>query len=368
MHKKNKEINHKIGSEKTMYYERFIEERDIKKSTVKGYRTAVKKYTEYYNMTLEELIDEAIQEEDDKIPKRRRTIKQRLLKFRTHLVKETDLEISTIRGIITKLTTIYNYFEVDVPDLPKLKDNEPELTYLDLPNKKHIKQAIQISGVRISSLILFMASSGSGRSECANLKVKDFIQACEGYYTEAELMDILDEMDSSIEPIVPTFNLVRIKTQKSYYTFCTPEATNAIIEWLILKNEILEENGEKLTLEDSVWDLTPRQMNYHFQIINDTLDWGFKKKFRFFRPHTLRKFHASNIGLSAENVDFLQGRSKDRLHATYIKANPDKLKQVYVDVMDNVTIGGIDKKEIIHEDFTININLNFYGKDYGVSI
>ena len=30
------------------------------------------------------------------------------------------------------------------------------------------------------------------------------------------------------------------------------------------------------------------------------MKWGFKGKYRFFRSHTLRKFHASNIGLSAE--------------------------------------------------------------------
>lgn len=350
-----------------MYFERFIDERDIKESTVKGYKTAVRKYCEYYDMTLEELIDEAINEEDDKIPKRTRSLKQRLLQFRTYLIKETELEISTIKSHITRLTTIYKYFEVDVPELPKLKDKEPELTYLDLPNKKHIKKAFQMAGIRIGSLILFMASSGTGRSECANLTVKDFIKACEEHYTETELIDILEELNSSIDPIVPTFNLVRIKTQKSYYTFCTPEATNAIVEWLLLKNELLEENGEKLTLDESVWDLSPRQMNYHFQIINDALDWGFKKKYRFFRPHTLRKFHASNIGLSAENVDFLQGRSKDKIHATYIKANPEKLKELYISVMDNVTFDGLDKKEIIHEDITVNINLNFYGEN-GINV
>ena len=352
-----------------MYFERFITERDIKEETIKGYRTSVNKYTEYYGMTLEELINEAIQEEDDKVPKRMRSLKQRLLQFRTHLIKEDELEISTVKTHIGRVITIYNYFEVDIPQLPQLKDNEPELTYLDLPNKKHIKEAVQMSGVRIGSLILFMASSGTGRSECSNLTVRDFIKACEEYYTQSDLMDILEELDGSLEPIIPTFNLVRIKTQKSYYTFCTPEAANKIIEWLLLKNELLEENGTKLTMEDKIWDLNNRQINYHFQSINDTLDYGFKKKYRFFRPHSLRKFHASNIGLSAENVDFLQGRSKDKLHATYIKANPERLKELYISVMDNVTIGKIDKKEIIHEDFTININLNFYGQEYnGINI
>lgn len=37
-------------------------------------------------------------------------------------------------------------------------------------------------------------------------------------------------------------------------------------------------------------------------------------------------------------------------------------------VMDNVTIGDHSKKEIVHEDITVNINLNFYGQEYGVSL
>ncbi len=348
-----------------MYFEQFTQERGMQEGTIKGYKTTVKKYTEYYDMTLEELIDEAINEEDDpNVKKRQRSIKQRLLQFRSHLLNDTSLEISTVKNHMTKLTTIYNYFEVDVPKLPNVKDTSVELTYMDLPNKRHIKEAYQMCGLRLGSLILFMAASGTGRTECSNLKVKDFINACEGYYKSNELIDILNELHDSIEPIIPTFNMFRVKTSKTYYTFCTPEAANSIISWLLLKNDLLEQNEETLKMEDSIWDWTVRQISHQFQCINDALDYGFKKKYRFFRPHSLRKFHASNIGLSAENVDFLQGRSKDQIHSTYIKANPERLKQLYISVMDNVTVGKLDKKEVIHEDFTININLQFYGNEY----
>ncbi len=351
-----------------MYFERFINERDIKKSTIKGYRTTVNKYTEYYDMSLDELIEEALTEEDKISLLKRRSIKQRLLQFRTHLRKETDIEVSTIKTHMTRLNTIYKYFEIEVPELPPLKDNSIELTYLDLPTKKHIYDAVQLSGIRLASLILFMAASGTGLSECANMKVKDFIQACDQYYTSTELSDILEELETSIEPIVPTFSLVRIKTQKNYFTFCTPEASNAIIEWLLLKKELFEANKKELTMDDNLWGWTNRQITHQFQNVNDELQYGFKKKYRFFRPHTLRKFNGSNIGLSDENVDFLHGRSKNKIHATYIKANPKQLRELYISVMDNVTIGKIDKKEIIHEDFTININIMFYGQDFGISL
>lgn len=348
-----------------MYFEQFIQERGLTKSTTDGYKTTIKKYTQYYNMSLEDLINEAITEEDDStIKKRQRSIRTRLVQFRSHLLNDTNLETSTIKVHMRRLSAIYKYFEVDVPKLPSIKDNAFELTYMDLPNVKHIEEAYQMAGLRLGSLILFMSSTGTGRTECSNLKVKDFIQACNGYYKSTELIDILNELHNSLEPIVPTFNMFRIKTQKNYYTFCTPETTNSIIDWLLLKNELLETNDEKLLLQDSIWDWNPRNISNQFQELNDELGWGFKNKYRFFRPHALRKFHASNIGLSEENVDFLQGRSKDKLHATYIKANPEKLKQLYMDVMENVTIGKLDKKEIIHEDFTININLNFYGNEY----
>ncbi|MBR3213344.1 MAG: hypothetical protein IKF79_02400 [Methanosphaera sp.] len=90
------------------------------------------------------------------------------------------------------------------------------------------------------------------------------------------------------------------------------------------------------------------------------MGWGFKGKFRFFRAHTLRKFHASNIGLSEEHVDMLQGRSKDAVHDTYIKSNPKHLKQIYMNAMENVTIKIENQRTVVNEDYTISIHLHFH--------
>ena len=48
----------------------------------------------------------------------------------------------------------------------------------------------------------------------------------------------------------------------------------------------------------------------------------------------------------AEYVDMLQGRSKDSVHETYIKPNPVRLKKMYMNVMDNVTID-IEKQRTV---------------------
>lgn len=354
-----------------MYFEEFCQERNLKDETIKGYRSTLKKYADYYQMTLDELIDEAIDEENENIDRRRRSIKTRLLQFRTYLLNETTLKQSSIKTKMRRIITIYSHFDIEIPRLPPVKSRDAEeiqTTYFDLPTREQIGMAVEIAGIRVGSLILFMASSGTGRTECANMSVRDFTDACKEYYQSETLPEIINELAGSIEPIVPTFYLFRQKTSKKYYTFCTPETTNAILEWLQLRMKMCEEHDEELHFEDSLWDLTQRQITYHLANINDELGFGYKGAYRFLRPHTLRKFHASNIGLSEDNIDLLQGRSRDSVHETYIKTNPSEFKKVYMNVMNNVEIKKLGKKDIIHEDFTINLNLNFYGSEYGINI
>lgn len=50
----------------------------------------------------------------------------------------------------------------------------------------------------------------------------------------------------------------------------------------------------------------------------------------------MRKIHASNIGLGADIVDYLQGRAKTMVHEAYIKTNPRRVKEVYLGAMHNV--------------------------------
>lgn len=227
-----------------MYFEEFCNTRNIKEETIRQYQSTLNKYSQYYDMSIDELIDEAIDEENERIDKRRRSIKTRLLQFRTYLVTEANLRPRTIQKHMMNLYTFYHHFDIELPKLPPLKfdaEEKVQTTYFDLPTREQIGMAVELAGIRVGSLILFMASSGTGRTECANMKIKDFIDACTGFYTSETLPEIIEELANSIEPIVPTFYLWRQKTSKKYYTFCTPETTNAIVEWLQLRLKICEE-------------------------------------------------------------------------------------------------------------------------------
>ena len=109
------------------------------------------------------------------------------------------------------------------------------------------------------------------------------------YFISHFTNEILNQLNKK-ENVIPTFYLKRIKTDKWYYTFCSSEATKYIVKYLLTR--------QNLKMSDKLFDFTYSTLLARFQEINDYYNWGFKGKYRFFRSHTLRKFHASNIGLS----------------------------------------------------------------------
>lgn len=337
-------------------FEKFCRDRNIKSSTIKGYDSSLKMYSDFHNLSIEKLIQEARLEEDERVPLKDRKIKKRLLDFRSYLFN-SDLSPNSTKTYFSKVKTFYMHFEVELPYLPQAKyDKIYETNYLDLPTKEHIHEALLISPIDLKAVILFMSSSGTAKAETLSLTIEHFINATRDYHNGGSIEYILDTLDNK-KNVVPTFYLKRIKTDKYYYTFCSPEASSHIVKYL--------KTRENLKLEDPLFDFTSSLLLVRFQEINDKMGWGFKGNYRFFRSHTLRKFHASNIGLSAEYIDSLQGRSKNEVHETYIKTNPEKLKEVYKSAMKNVMIYETTEK-IKKQEFNIIINVFLSGKEYNI--
>lgn len=340
--------------------EKFIKDRHIEKSTAKGYQTVIKQYTEFHETPINDLILEAWNYETETPQMYKRRLPSRIHEFRESLLGLGTLEAGTINNKITKLQTFYTHYGVEFPDIKGIKSKKKQITYFDLPNIEHIQMALDSTSIQNQAIILFLASSGTGKSEAANITILDFIEATNEYHDGGTLEEILDQLYSVQEPLVPTFALMRQKTLKQYYTFCTPEASFAIIRWLKHRLKIAKNKNEKVHLNEPLFGTNARGIGDKLNKINDKLGFGFKGKYRFLRPHTLRKFHASNIGLSEEHIDMLQGRSKDSVHDTYIKSNPKHLKQIYMNAMENVTINLENQRTVVNEEYNIHLHLHFH--------
>ena len=353
-------------------FEGFCRNRNIKDSTVRSYRSAIRKYELFHDMDIGSLMDEAINEEEKGIPVKKRKIKRRLLDFRDFLL-DSGLAISTVRTYFSRIKTLYRHFEIELPYLNDIKcDGEYLSSYDDLPTKSDIRRACDISSLDFIAIILFISSSGCAKAETLSLTVGDFIKATEDYHDGGSIDDVLECLENR-KDVVPTFYLKRIKTNKFYHTFCSPEASHHIVKYLMSK--------DNLSLDDKVFDFTDASLIYNFKKVNDSLDMGFVGRYRFFRAHSLRKYHASNIGLSKDHIDELQGRAKTKVHEAYIKTNPKKLKEIYMRAMHNVMVFEEwieehkdkhnfknDDSSVVIENQVINIIINFTldGMEYKV--
>ena len=320
-------------------------ERNIRDSSYKGYLSTIKKYTEFNQMQLYELIDEALKEQDAHIPLRETKLKQRLLDYRNYLMNIPEFSQKTVKTYFSKMLTVYRHFECEIPIIP-MAQYEPEYvtTYSDLPTLNHLRQALEVSQVDVRAVICFQASSGSAKAEALQITVRQFFQGVQEYHdilfnedeeTLEKILKVLEHKLAEYELIVPTFYLERIKTKKFYYTFCSPEACKWIV--MDLKNRIGKTNVQEF-LNSQLFDFTDSLLLTRYQDINDYFKWGNKGKFRFFRSHVLRKWNASNIQMTTEDIDNIQGRSKDEVHQAYIKVKPEKLKKTYMEHMWRVCI------------------------------
>lgn len=336
----------------------FVKSRNLKPISKKAYKASIKLYTEYHQMTLQDLIKEAEIEEDTGIRWKRRKLKRRLIDFRTFLAEKYLKNYA--KNTFSRILTIYKHYEIEIHDLPPLSQknfHQPNpISYKDLPDKDILGIALEISKPVMKAIILFMSSSGCARKETLNLTIQDFIDATIDYHTPPsqrkqnhtkniyEVLEILKDHND----IVPTFKLRRQKTDKWYYTFCSPEATTEIINYLL-------QLTKPLTPETKLFQIHQSTFSTKFINMNTVMQLGKKGTYNRLRSHMLRKFHASrlkNDGMDKYDVNSMQGKGLNSTDEAYFLDDPEKLREKYIKHMACLTINlDINKIDIESPEF-----------------
>lgn len=207
------------------------------------YKMAVKKYEEFFSMSMSELIEEAESEEEQGIRWKKRKLKRRLLTFRQHMIENYSL--STVKTTLSPIISIYKYYEIEIVQLPKMntkgiKTPEP-IVFKDLPDKTIIRKALSISNPRMSAIIYFMVSTGCARRETLNLTIQDYINALRDYTDKTDIYEVISEIKDR-DDVIPTFNVLRQKTNK-YYT--TSMNSNRQSQFIMINFRILRSSFSK---------------------------------------------------------------------------------------------------------------------------
>lgn len=307
-----------------------------KNNTLKHYRIALNSYTSFQQMNINELLLEADTEEEIINKASKRTIKKRLMSYRIHL-QQAGKSANTIKQYLNRISKIYKYHDIDVPSLPPIKKDVIE-TFEDIPTKEDIKKAILHSRTKMKAIISFIASTGLRRIDVANLTIKDFIEATKEYHNANDIISCMQELNIRIkhqELIIPTWHIKSKKTEVNHITFSSHESTIYILQML---QEVLMKRG--ITSTDRLFFIKESTITINFQNLNDRLGMGWKKNRRFFHPHSLRKYFATTLNnndVDDISTEFLLGHQLSSVQSSYYFADPLKLKNKYIHILEYVT-------------------------------
>jgi hypothetical protein len=333
------------------FFEKFIRERTLSPSTIDSYQYVLNEYSKLNKQTLNELIKEAGYEEYEITSINKRHIKKRLLKYRRDMI-DRNLSVNTIKMRMDRVKTFYRHFELEIPYLPptplKKSPNERNEDTLTI---EHIKKFIESTKNRKhKALVLFISSSGTSLNETINLSIQDFIEATSEYHNNnPNINEILYQLENQND-IVPLFKMLRLKTDLPYYTCCSPEAVNAIVQYLKFE--------DNLTPTRQLFKYSKGGFLSIFNRFNNSMGWGKVGNQGFFHSNGLRMFHARAIE-DIRLTNTLQGRKTDHITETYFKMNPRRIKEEYIKHLPKLTVNNFETVHIDSEEVK-NLKKSFY--------
>lgn len=373
--------------------QRFYEERGLSESTKHHYNASVKAYLAVTGAeSLDTLLEEADNEELQRLPWKQRKIRQHLIDFRNWLYQ--NKREGTVITYMSDIKGIYRHFEIEIHKLPPYNSKQIQKIYVkkyeDIPTRQELIDAYYEANSEAQDVLLFASSSGMSKVDLLNLTVSDFLEACNEFClltnqafphkaTLLETLIALKEMDN----IIPCFKGERQKTNSRFVTFASPEFTEHKLQHLIGRdaaikkayNDANDDDGklnlpDKLYGDDKLFNISNSHLSLVFRKINDKLDLGRVGSARKFRCHQLRAYQAttllnidSDFKFSESEIDTLQGRVKDKTHRAYLVESTSKLFKKYSDNVDALML--FKRINVISEEEVENIRKenNFYKKE-----
>lgn len=317
---------------------------------------ALNLYSTSQNMSLEELVDEADDDEENIKKLRRRRIKKHLDSFIEYLQEDRHkhnhgigFSPQSIHGIISRIKAFYSYYEIQLPKiyLPEIPDTERSTDLPTIPEIKHLLE--NTSEIKHRAVVKTMLSSGLSSNEISKLTKEQFRVATYSYHQKDNLTDAiirLKELIQENESIIPTWELTRGKTNHSFITFNSPEATRDIVEFIDTKSHP----------DDSrLFELTVKSVRNVYLRIDKRNSMGFTADGHHrFRSHAMRKVFATTLGWAEINgipldslfVEFLLGHKLPRSMEPYYKNRPKRLKKIYLQVVNKLSIENVNVLDI----------------------
>ncbi len=312
---------------------RWLSGKRATKETVQSYLQSMQMFTDFIGKGPGELLDEAEAEIRAGLLMRERNIDLYLLDFR-EVQEQKGLSPTSVRTRLAAVCSFYKYYNIPIPSLPKsIQKARPELKRKTIPTKEDIREVLKFADIRDRAIILVGLSSGLSVVDISNLKVQDVKK---GYDPETG---------------ITTLHIIRTKTNYEFFTFLSPEASNAVLDYLDWRNRQEDEakrvnfdNGflfivfeipeeYRATKKEECRKLEKKSIIDRYRDLSlasgKKADFG---EYNLIRSHNMRRFLNTMLlanGAAIFFVDFLLGHEVDQTHQAYYRADQKSLKAEY---------------------------------------
>lgn len=354
---------------------------DFKESSKELYVSHVTTYCYFHQKTIDELITEYKQDISnfDGEDKEELKVFDDVMAYVKHSIDNNQAK-STIQGKEKRIRTFLKRNKITFPkidtSLKKYDDSEGYYTKQDLPDKKTMKTVINGANPKHKAIFAWVYTTGSGRSETANLTLMNFLDGISEFCNSKEPRTMINELDGNViqekmidgkkvnVPVVPLIRMKRQKTNMPYYTTTTPECVQIIIDYIKTDLSMLDNFDEKTKL----FGVQAGSISHAFKETNLKYGWGKRGRYNFFGCHRLRHNHYTQID-NQNLANSLEGRAvTDKNDKTYNQNldDPQYIREKYKDHMHkfeifdhyNVTIRDEEIKKLQEENQKLKDELN----------
>ncbi|MCZ7360082.1 MAG: tyrosine-type recombinase/integrase [Candidatus Methanoperedens sp.] len=325
----------------------FFNKIEASENTQKMYRQALKYYTNIASKTPEELILEAEGEIKAGKLMRERKLNEYLTAFKKFIEKQNFAPKSR-NVFISGVKTFYKTYDIQLPSHVKTRKAQPlreNAANAFLRKETIVKMLNNAASLRDKSIILAMASSGMAMNEIRNLRISDFKDI--DTYGIARLFLSRQKVADVVEP---------------YYTFLSPEATEAIRNYLEERQrsevtKIKSEEGYLFINYQNGEQLNERMFHYIFQQLGVKLGYITKTVRYGVNPlssHKLRKFYSNTLKneevVDEGFVDYTMGHVTPAVQKAYHQLDPERLKAKYIKTLPYLTFLRTVKPLVVESD------------------
>lgn len=332
-----------IKVEDSEVFQDFVTDRNISPSTIRMYKLALNKYINFIGKDLDELIDEAEEDQDNGIKLRKRRVTKYLRDYTAYLDK-LGYSNSYEAMMITSVRAVYLEHDITLRKNNRVvRSDKKDDGYETLPSLEEIRTSMEYANNTYRAIITLGLSSGMGGAEIMELTFKNYYKALGLKDYPSTMKQLIIKAEERDEKILK-WNIRRVKTGKPYFTFSSPEAYQMILNYLHeLYRTYLDfkpEPEDKFFRNNNV-PLTGTALRSMFRRINKRAGFAPISKTAYIRPHRLRKIFGTTLEkhkFQHTATRFMMGHKTDRTTEAYFKADPEMLMEDYRAIMKHLMV------------------------------